>query len=116
MTTDITNLREDGHYPSKQGLSALIAQMDLKPRRESIKPGFIARTDGFDVDKTVSDLEHRIEVQKQNNPDLSNHDIKEYHLLSRLMSVSDLTSNLYQRFKDNPNSMSNWLGEITHAV
>ena len=116
MTTDITNLREDGHYPSKQGLSALIAQMDLKPRRESIKPGFIARTDGFDVDKTVSDLEHRIEVQKQNNPDLSNHDIKEYHLLSRLMSVSDLTSNLYERFKDNPNSMSNWLGEITHAV
>lgn len=40
----------------------------------------------------------------------------EYHLLSRLMSVSDLTPNLYDVFKDNKTALSNWFPQVNKAV
>ncbi|WP_077319444.1 hypothetical protein [Virgibacillus proomii] len=69
--------------------------------RRAIRPGFIARTDGFDVDQIVADLENHPEQEG---------------LLSRLLSVSDLTEKTYKRFAENPNSLYNWYPAIEKAL
>lgn len=107
---------QSAYYPSKAGLSELISQMKFEPRRESIKPGYIARTDGFDVNETVDSLSERIDAQLKTNPELTKYDLQEYHLQSRILSLSDLTEKVYDRFADNPNSMYNWLGPVHKAV
>lgn len=61
--------------------------------RGAIRLEFITRTDGFDVGQTVADLENHPEQEG---------------LLSRLLSVSDLTEKTYKRFAENPNSLYNW--------
>ena len=81
--------REDMNLPSNN-----IMQMKL---------GHIYRTDGFDVDKTIQELE-----------DL-NKDGSQEGLISRIKSVSDLSSKLYDEFADNPNSIGNWLPKIERA-
>lgn len=104
------------YYPSKAGLSDMIAQMNIKPRKHSIMPGMIARTDGFDVDHSVDVLQARIDAQLAKDPTLELNDIQDHHLLSRLLSISDLTPSVYKRFADNPNSMVNWFEPLKAAV
>lgn len=94
-------LNEDAYYPSKQALAAFAKSLDAPITKRAIVPGFIARSDGFKVDKTVANLEK--------HPDQA-------ALLSRLLSVSDLTNKVYQRFADNPNSLYNWFTPLVEAV
>lgn len=94
-------VNDNAYYPSKEALSKFIREIQAPVTRQAIKPGFIARTDGFDVDKTVAMLEGE-PSQKD--------------LLSRLLSVSDLTEKTYERFAKNPNSLYNWLPAVTKAL
>lgn len=89
------------HYPSKSWLSKMAQQFAAPITRRAIRPGFLARTDGCDVDQMVTDLENYPEQEG---------------LLSRLLSVSDLTAKTYERFAHNPNSLYNWLPAVEKAL
>lgn len=102
---------DNAYYPSKNQLVEMTQMMMRPTRGQSIKPGHIARTDGFDVDTIISGIEHHIENSK-NPSEKKNLE----NLLSRTLSVSDLTSNIYKRFADNPNSLTNWYGELVEAL
>lgn len=73
--------------------------------------GKLFRTDGFKVDKTISDLENNI--KKTDDPD-QKQNLK--NLLSRLTSVFDLTENLYERFNSNKNSLMYWYPSLKEAT
>lgn len=94
-------LNEGGHYPTKDMLADMVKNFQAPVTRRAIRPGFIARTDGFDVDEMVENLE--------NIPG------KEA-MLSRLLSVSDLTEKTYERFAKNPNSLYNWYPAVEKAL
>ena len=104
VSTNI-NPYDNTYHPSKQALSELVAKMQAPINRRAIVPGYIARTDGFDVDSHIEQLERLAEI----NPSL-------HGLLSRTLSVSDLTAKLYERFKENPNSLYNWFNPVVKAV
>lgn len=94
-------VNDNAYYPSKELLSNLVNQFQAPITRRAIRPGFIARTDGFDVDKTIADLEAQPGQEG---------------LLSRLLSVSDLTEKLYKRFEQNMNSLYNWYPAVERAL
>ncbi|WP_139368358.1 hypothetical protein [Evansella clarkii] len=94
-------INDSGYYPSKGMLAEVVKQFQAPITRRAIRPGFLARTDGFDVDQAVTDLE------KQPGQE---------GLLSRLLSVSDLTEKTYDRFADNPNSLYNWYPAVEAAL
>lgn len=73
--------------------------------------GKMARTDGLDVDGTLSMLETKRKTT--NDPELKD---QIYHLVSRMKSVSDLTPTLYDEFGNNPNTMINWLPQINKGL
>lgn len=104
MTNTPAIINQNAAYPSKQELAKIVSAFDIKPRKRAIVPGFLARTDGFNVDQHVAELEA--------NPDPKYH----RHLLGRLLSVSDLTKKVYRRFADNPNSLYNWFTPLETAV
>jgi len=95
----------NSYYPSKKTLAGLVAQMNTPQLKEAIKPGFIARTDGFDVDEIINTLEQHAEKDSQYAG-----------LLSRTLSVSDLSARLYKRFAENPNSLYNWYPAVVKAL
>lgn len=101
MTNQLISQQDNAYYPSKEALSRMVGAMTTPQLKQAIKPGFIARTDGFDVDEMVDFLETMPGKEG---------------LLSRTLSVSDLTPRTYQRFADNPNSMFNWLKQVKEAV
>ncbi|GAB3807759.1 hypothetical protein [Virgibacillus kimchii] len=94
-------LNEGAYYPTKNMLADMVKQFQAPVTRRAIRPGFLARTDGFDVDQTVKDLE--------NTPGQEG-------LLSRLLSVSDLTEKVYNRFGENANSLYNWYPAVGKAL
>ena len=94
-------LNEGGHYPTKDMLADMVKQFQAPVTRRAIRPGFIARTDGFNVDEMVENLE--------NTPG-------QEAMLSRLLSVSDLTEKTYERFAKNPNSLYNWYPAVEKAL
>ena len=104
-----------GYYPSAQELKALQQETDrstaLTNPMMQIVPGMLRRTDGFDVDKEIKQLTDLIEVT-------SDKDYRDHleALLSRMMSVMDLTPQLYDHFKENPNTLSNWYPQIKAAA
>lgn len=91
----------------------LLADMHqaLHAPREGIKENHIARTDGFDVDGMVAMYESRIDDAKS---DAERTRLE--HMLSRTLSVSDLTVKTYDRFKQNPNAFSNWYPQLEQAI
>lgn len=97
-------VNQNAAYPSKRELAKIVSAFDIKPRKRAIVPGFLARTDGFNVDQHVAELEA--------NPDPK----YSHHLLGRLLSVSDLTKKVYHRFAKNPNSLYNWFAPLETAV
>lgn len=104
---------EDATYhPSVQAMKKLVDSMNKTIIPCAIVSGRIARTDGFDVDKTINQLENRI---NELAPETAERTQLE-HLLSRTISVSDLTEKLYLRFAKNKNSMFNWLEEVQYAL
>lgn len=94
------------YYPSKKDLSVFSEMLEkvgaIKKRENSIFPGFIARSDGFDVDKTSEELIKIASSKKGKEKE------NILALRSRLISVSDLSEKIYEEFKNNPNTMSNW--------
>lgn len=96
-----SRLNEGGHYPTKDMLADMVKNFQAPVTRRAIRPGFIARTDGFNVDEMVENLE--------NIPG------KEA-MLSRILSVSDLTEKTYERFAKNPNSLYNWYPAVERAL
>lgn len=104
---------EDATYhPSVQAMKKLVEHMNKPITQRAIVPGKIARSDGFDVDKTISNLEEQINSLPE---DSTNRNQLE-NLLSRMLSVSDLTEKLYVRFAKNKNSLYNWIKEIQYAL
>ncbi|MCR6108667.1 hypothetical protein HXA34_20440 [Salipaludibacillus agaradhaerens] len=95
------SVNNNAYYPSKQALSHLVRQLQSPKIKRAIKPGFIARTDGFSVDEIVGRLETLPE---------------QAGLLSQLLSTSDLTEKTYSRFADNPNSLYNWHPAVEAAI
>lgn len=94
-------LNEGAYYPTKSLLAEMAKQFQAPVTRRAIRPGFITRTDGFDVDEMVANLEG---IPGQEG------------LLSRLLSVSDLSEKTYDRFAANPNSLYNWYPEVEKAL
>ncbi|MCY7865954.1 hypothetical protein P8918_12985 [Bacillus spizizenii] len=94
-------INDSAYYPSKEALSQFISKFQSPVTRRAIRPGFIARTDGFDVDETVAMLEKHPGQEA---------------LLSRLLSVSDLSEKTYKRFAESPNSLYNWLPAVIKAI
>ncbi|PAF27431.1 hypothetical protein CHH61_03280 [Shouchella clausii] len=99
--TQNARLNEGDYYPSKDMLAEMVKQFQAPVTRRAIRPGFIARTDGFDIDQTIEFLETLPDKQG---------------VLSRLLSVSDLTENLYKRFSENPTSLYNWYPAVKRAL
>lgn len=98
-------INESAYYPSKETLAALARQFHAPKLQQAIKPGYIARTDGIDVDEHIKSLE---EIVAQ--------DPKHTGLLYRTMSVSDLSPKLYNRLAENPNSLYNWYPAVLEAL
>lgn len=99
--SNLPTKENNAYYLSKQTLAKLIDQFQAPQVKQVIKPGFIARTDGFNVDEMVEFLETQPE---------------QAGMLSRLLSVSDLTMKTYKRFGDNPNSLYNWIDAVEKAL
>lgn len=123
ITKDSADTQENGltlraettndYYPSRKEMNIFEKVMDSmgkkrKVRPESIRPNHIARTDGFDVDKTVAELDDLIAQDPE--------DEQKDALRSRLLSVADLTEKVYDRFGENENSIRNWLPQLIKAV
>lgn len=104
---------EDSTYhPSKQAMQKLIKSMNKPTRGRAIVPNKIARSDGFDVDGMIVNLENEINDLEEGSEDKS----RLSNLLSRTLSVSDLTEGVYTRFANNKNSMYNWIKEVEFAL
>lgn len=106
------NVDDTTYHPSVQAMQKLVSKMNVRHTKRAIVPGKIARSDGFDVDKTIEELEERI----NRLPEEANERVRLHHLLSRTLSVSDLTENLYVRFAKNKNSMYNWIKQVQNAI
>lgn len=100
-----TNPYDNTYHPSKQALSEIVSKMNTPVTKRAIVPGMLARTDGFDVDTHIEQLEKMCEIDPSHKG-----------LLSRTLSVSDLTEKVYDRFADNPNSLYNWINPVIKAV
>jgi len=96
----------DGRYPHKQAFQSLAVTKRGEHQR-LVEGGFPLRTDGFDIDVMVETLEKKadIETDKREKKNLQ-------ALVSRLISVADLSPSLYNRFSDNPNSLLNWFNPL----
>lgn len=103
---------DNTYHPSKNMMQKLVSNMNKPTRGRSIVPNMIARSDGFDVDDTIRGLESKINELQDGSQDKINLE----NLLSRTLSVSDLTEDLYIRFGENKNSMYNWIREVEYAI
>lgn len=112
-TNKLSNIKGDNtYYPSKQMLQQFSKLFPEENKGKAIVPGMIARTDKFDVDGTITNLENMIKEKNDNDPEKKNME----NLLSRLISVSDLTQLLYERLADNKNSMYNWFDQLNKSI
>lgn len=102
---DLRNIPVD-YYPTKEFFNAIAKQTNKTPNRAVLIPGMLARSDNFDVDDIIAKIETMI---ANGNTSLDK-------LLSRLLSVSDLTEKLYDRFSKNPNSMYNWFPALRDGL
>lgn len=101
-------LENTAYYPSLAQLKQVEALMGkvkdshLANKKNAIKPGFLARTDGFSFDQ----IDEMIETAGMHDSALQ----------SRMMSVSDLTPKLYDTFTSNKNSIANWFEPLKNAA
>lgn len=101
-------LENTAYYPSiaqlkqVEALMSTVKNTHLANKKTGIKPGFLARTDGFSFDQ----IDEMIETAGKHDPALQ----------SRMISVSDLTPNLYNRLSENKNSIANWFEPLENAI
>lgn len=100
QSLDLAPVPSSAHYPSKIEMAQMMRQFSTPRLRQAIRPGYIARTDGYPVDATVESLEKQPGAEA---------------LLSRLLSVSDLTVKVYDRFVAERANMSHWLEPLATA-
>lgn len=80
-------------------------------REKSILKGYIARSDGANIDEMLDQLDQNVQNAKT---DQERHQME--GLRSRARSVMDLSARLYDEFSQNPNSMANWYKPLKNAV
>ena len=102
-------------FPTKKMLALFQPTNPVPADLVQFAPGKLMRTDGLDVDKTLNDISQMFYATDTDSiSDQYMH--KQYHgLFHRTASVSDLTEDLYKRFKLNPNSMTHWLPKVVAA-
>ena len=102
-------------FPTKKMLALFQPTNPVPADLVQFAPGKLMRTDGLDVDKTLNDISQMFyATDTASVSDQFMH--KQYHgLFHRTASVSDLTEDLYKRFKLNPNSMAHWLPKVVAA-
>lgn len=102
-------------FPTKKMLALFQPTNPVPADLVQFAPGKLMRTDGLDVDKTLNDISQMFYVTDTDSiTDQYMH--RQYHgLFHRTASVSDLTEDLYKRFKLNPNSMTHWLPKVVAA-
>lgn len=95
-------------FPRKADLASLVPSLKVPKSLVQFAKGRLFRTDGLPIDDTIAALLERHRV--------GDADTREHieGLLPRLMSVSDLTPQLYSQFANNPNSIANWFPAL-HA-
>ena len=102
-------------FPTKKMLALFQPTNPVPADLVQFAPGKLMRTDGLDVDKTLNDISQMFYATDTDSiTDQYMH--RQYHgLFHRTASVSDLTEDLYARFKLNPNSMAHWLPKVVAA-
>ena len=102
-------------FPTKKMLALFQPTNPVPADLVQFSPGKLMRTDGLDVDKTLNDISQMFYATDTDSiTDQYMH--RQYHgLFHRTASVSDLTEDLYKRFKLNPNSMTHWLPKVVAA-
>ena len=102
-------------FPTKKMLALFQPTNPVPADLVQFAPGKLMRTDGLDVDKTLNDISQMFYATDTDSiADQYMH--RQYHgLFHRTASVSDLTEDLYKRFKLNPNSMTHWLPKVVAA-
>ena len=102
-------------FPTKKMLALFQPTNPVPADLVQFAPGKLMRTDGLDVDKTLNDISQMFYATDTDSiTDQYMH--RQYHgLFHRTASVSDLTEDLYKRFKLNPNSMTHWLPKVVAA-
>ena len=102
-------------FPTKKMLALFQPTNPVPADLVQFAPGKLMRTDGLDVDKTLNDISQMFYATDTDSiTDQYMH--RQYHgLFHRTASVSDLTEDLYTRFKLNPNSMTHWLPKVVAA-
>ena len=102
-------------FPTKKMLALFQPTNPVPADLVQFAPGKLMRTDGLDVDKTLNDISQMFYATDTDS--ISDQYMRrQYHgLFHRTASVSDLTENLYKRFKLNPNSMTHWLPKVVAA-
>ncbi len=109
---DPIDYEDNTYHPSKQAMQKIVKSINNPTRGRSIVPNKIARSDGFDVDGMMVNLENEINDLQEGSEDWD----RLNNLLSRTLSVSDLTEDVYTRFANNKNSMYNWIKEVEFAL
>lgn len=110
-----------GHLPALPDLKNLgrmisggLAEKLAAAGRLMFAPGHLVRSDGLDPDPVLADLRTRhAEAVAAGDTAVAQ---QVYALHSRLASISELTSDLYQALAANPASIGNWLPALTQAV
>ena len=102
-------------FPTKKMLALFQPTNPVPADLVQFAPGKLMRTDGLPVDKTLNDISQMFYATDTDSiTDQYMH--RQYHgLFHRTASVSDLTEDLYKRFKLNPNSMTHWLPKVVAA-
>ena len=102
-------------FPTKKMLALFQPTNPVPADLVQFAPGKLMRTDGLDVDKTLNDISQMFYATDTDS--ISDQFMRrQYHgLFHRTASVSDLTEDLYKRFKLNPNSMAHWLPKVVAA-
>ena len=102
-------------FPTKKMLALFQPTNPVPADLVQFAPGKLMRTDGLDVDKTLNDISQMFYATDTDS--ISDQFMRrQFHgLFHRTASVSDLTEDLYKRFKLNPNSMAHWLPKVVAA-
>lgn len=102
-------------FPTKKMLALFQPTNPVPADLVQFAPGKLMRTDGLDVDKTLNDISQMFYATDTDSI-TDQYMRRQYHgLFHRTASVSDLTEDLYKRFKLNPNSMTHWLPKVVAA-
>ena len=98
-------------FPRRADLAKLVPDLKVPKSLVQFAKGRLFRTDGLPVDDTTAAL-----LERHREPTDPEARSRIEALLSRIMSVSDLTPQLYSQFANNPNSIANWFPALHASI